>query len=48
MSNSFKILIAVGLVAMVGACAQPAQEEYVVVEPITVEPVSSGKYGGKY
>ncbi|MEI4194766.1 hypothetical protein [Roseovarius sp. E0-M6] len=51
MSNSIKSLLALGFVAMVAACAQQAEEEeYVVVEPepISVEPVSTGKYGGKY
>ena len=43
--------MALGLVASIAACAQQAPEDdYVVVEPepITMEPVSSGKYGGKY
>jgi hypothetical protein len=50
MSNIIKGLLALGLVAVVSACAQQAQDEYVVVDPqpITVEPVSDGKYGGKY
>ncbi len=49
MSNIIKGLFALGLVAVTSACAQQ-EEEYVVVEPepITVEPVSTGKYGGKY
>ncbi|WP_166434026.1 hypothetical protein [Roseovarius spongiae] len=49
MSNTVKSVIALGLVALAAACAQQ-EEEYVVVEPepITVEPVSTGKYGGKY
>jgi len=50
MSNSIKSLAALSLVVLVAACAQQEEAEYVVVEPepITVEPVSSGKYGGKY
>ena len=46
MSNSIKSILAIGLVAFVGACAQPAQEEFVVVEPepISIEPVITGKY----
>ena len=50
MSNSIKSLLALGLVAMVAACGQQQEEEFVVVEPepISIEPVSTGKYGGKY
>lgn len=53
MSNTIKGLAALALLAAVSsisACAQQAEDEYVVVEPepITVEPVSTGKYGGKY
>lgn len=50
MSNIIKSVLALGLVAVVSACAQQAEDEYVVVdpEPITTEPVSTGKYGGKY
>ena len=47
MSNSIKGLMAFALVAVVSACGQKqAQEEYVVVDPdpITVEPVFTGKY----
>ncbi|WP_415254930.1 hypothetical protein [Sulfitobacter sp.] len=45
MSKSITLLAAFGLVAAVSACA-PKQEEYVVVapEPISVEPVYTGKY----
>lgn len=45
MSKSIKIVLSLGLVAFFAACAQ--QEEEVVVidpEPITVEPVFTGKY----
>ncbi len=41
MSNSIKSIIAIGLVAFVAACAQPAEEEFVVVEPVQAEPTSS-------
>ena len=46
MSTSIKSILALGLVAFVAACAQPAEEEYVVVEPepISTEPVYTGKY----
>lgn len=44
MSNSIKSILAIGLVAFVAACAQQAEEEFVVVEPVSVEPVHTGKY----
>ncbi len=46
MSTSIKAVLAVGLVALVAACGQRAEEEYVVVEPepISVEPTYTGKY----
>ena len=46
MSNSIKTLLAIGLVAFVAACAQPQEEEFVVVEPepISEEPTYTGKY----
>ena len=46
MSKSIKSVLALGLVVLVAACAQNQQEEYVVVEPepISVEPVYTGKY----
>ncbi|KPA22107.1 hypothetical protein shim_15540 [Shimia sp. SK013] len=47
MSKSIKALLAVGLVAVVAACADNSQvEEFVVVdpEPISVEPEYTGKY----
>jgi len=43
MSKSIKIVLSLGLVAFVAACAQQ-EEEVVYVEPITVEPVYTGKY----
>ncbi|MCG7493114.1 hypothetical protein [Thalassobius sp. Cn5-15] len=46
MSNRIKAVLAVGIVAALAACAQQAEEEFVVVEPepISVEPVYTGKY----
>jgi hypothetical protein len=46
MSKSIKILAMFGFVTVVAACSQPAEEEYVVVEPepISSEPVFTGKY----
>jgi len=44
MSNSIKSILAIGLVAFVAACAQQAEEEFVVVEPVTTEPAYTGKY----
>ena len=46
MSKSIKSILAISLVAFVAACAQKAQEEYVVVDqqPLSVEPVYTGKY----
>lgn len=43
MSNSLKAILALGLVAFVAACEQPAEEEFVVVEPVT-EPEPTPKY----
>lgn len=45
MSKTVKSILALGLAALVVACAQP-EEEYVVVdpEPISTEPVYTGKY----
>lgn len=45
MSTIVKSVLALGLVAIMAACSQP-EEEYVVVEPepISVEPVYTGKY----
>ena len=46
MSKSIKSILAIGLVAFVAACAQQqqAEEEFVVVEPVSQEPVYTGKY----
>ena len=45
MSKSIKLVAMFGVLAAVAACAQQ-EEEYVIVdpEPITVEPVYTGKY----
>jgi hypothetical protein len=45
MSKSIKIMVVFGLAAFVAACASQ-EEEYVVVdpEPVTTEPVYTGKY----
>lgn len=42
MSKHIKILSMVGLVALAAACAP--KEEVIVVEPISTEPVFTGKY----
>ena len=46
MSKSIKLLALAGLLAGLAACAAPQEERYVVVEPepISVEPVFTGKY----
>lgn len=45
MSNSIKLVVALGLVGFVAACGQQEEEAPVFVpEPITVEPVNTGKY----
>lgn len=45
MSKSIKVLATLGLVVLVSACAREQQtEEFVVVEPISSEPVYTGKY----
>lgn len=46
MSKSIKVLAAIGFAALVAACGSsgPEPEEYIVVEPISVEPVYTGKY----
>lgn len=41
MSKTVKLVLALGLVGFIAACAQ---QEEVVPEPITVEPVQMGKY----
>ncbi|AKO95821.1 MAG: hypothetical protein RID15_07360 [Marinovum algicola] len=46
MSKSLKLIAALGLFTVVAACAQQQEEEFIVVdpEPISVEPVYTGKY----
>ncbi|WP_169795926.1 hypothetical protein [Pseudoponticoccus marisrubri] len=46
MSKNIKLLAMLAVVAGVAACAQQEEEEFVVVdpEPISVEPVYTGKY----
>jgi hypothetical protein len=46
MSKNIKVLGMVGLMVLVAACARNNEEEFVVVEPepISQEPVSTGKY----
>jgi len=46
MSKSIKLLAMAGLMAVVAACDNSRPEEFVVVdpEPISVEPVYTGKY----
>ena len=43
MSKSIRIVVALGLVAFAAACAQQ-EEPMPAPEPITMEPVSTGKY----
>jgi uncharacterized protein YcgI (DUF1989 family) len=46
MSKSIKLLAMFALIAGVSACAKQQEEEYIMVdpEPISVEPVYTGKY----
>lgn len=47
MSQSIKLLALAGLLVGLAACAQPQEETFAVVvepEPISVEPVFTGKY----
>ena len=44
MSNAIKSLLALGLVVAVSACQQAPEDDYVVVEPVTMEPAPTGKY----
>lgn len=44
MSKSIKFLCLVGFVATIAACDNSPREEFVVVEPISVEPTYTGKY----
>jgi len=44
MSKSIKMLALLGVVAAVSACAQQEEEFVVVSEPISIEPVHTGKF----
>jgi len=45
MSKSINILLAVGLLGLVAACSKPEPAPiYIDPEPISVEPVYTGKY----
>jgi hypothetical protein len=44
MSKATRILLGLGLVAFVAACAPKVEEVVMVPEPITMEPTPSGKY----
>lgn len=44
MSRSILFVAMVGFVATLAACDNSPREEYVVVEPISVEPTYTGKY----
>ncbi|MDJ0626657.1 MAG: hypothetical protein QNJ44_00245 [Rhodobacter sp.] len=45
MSKSIKLVLTLGLVAFVAACAQQEEEPvFIDPEPITVEPPFTGKY----
>ena len=45
MSKHIKLLAVIGFVASVAACTSgTVEEEYIVVEPISVEPIYTGKY----
>lgn len=41
MSNTIKSILAIGLFTIIAACAQQQEEEFVVVEPVQPEPVTS-------
>ena len=43
MSKTFKSVLALGFIAFIAACSQPAEEEFVVVEPVS-EPEPMGKF----
>ncbi len=46
MPDIVRTILAIGLLGLVTACAQPAENEFVVVEPgsLTTAPASTGKY----
>lgn len=43
MSRTIKLVTVLGVIAVVAACARK-EPEYVVAEPISEEPVFTGKY----
>lgn len=44
MSKTTKLVLSLGLVAFVAACAAKEPEPVFVPEPMSVEPASTGKY----
>jgi hypothetical protein len=45
MSKSIKLMAMFGLVATIAACSSgQTEDDFVVVEPISVEPVYTGKF----
>lgn len=46
MSKNITSMLALCMVALVAACSQPKEEEFVVVDPapISIEPTYTGKY----
>ena len=44
MSKTTKLVLSLGLVAFIAACAQQEEEPVFVPEPISVEPTYTGKY----
>lgn len=44
MSKYIKVLAMLGFVGVLAACAQQEEEEFVIVEPISEEPVHTGKF----
>jgi hypothetical protein len=44
MSSTTRALLALSLVAIVAACAKKQEEVVYVDEPVTAEPVYTGKY----
>ncbi len=44
MSNATRIVLGLGLLAFVAACAPKVEEVVVAPAPITTEPASTGKY----
>ncbi len=41
MSKSIKAIIALGFVAIVAACSGQQEEEVVIVDPVSADPISS-------